>query len=281
MQAILLNKTSPCYSCNQIDNLVKKKFAFQKVGHIGTLDFNAFGLLLILINETNKLHKYFVNLKKRYLVQIKFHISSSTLDNAGELTYHPIQKINFDSLSHLEAKTNFSFQYVIPKLSAKKHFGKPLYFYKHKNIKISDYYKESKIHSFKIINFNQSSLLFETDVESGTYMRSFVQYLCSILNVKGYMVYLKRIQLGPFNLNQAQALSDLNANDFVNLAVYLPFPIWNLKEELHFKKILNGCPLVTSFPFKKLFFFYNKKPLAIYYQKNDIYYCETNFSNLW
>ena len=277
----LINKDNPFISCNKIDQIIKRQNNFKKVGHVGTLDFNAFGLMLVLADYSNKLHQYCENFTKTYLVKLKFNYSSSTLDSSGDIIKHNSSSIDAKKIKLLFNSFPIDFTYQIPKLSAKKYLGKPLYFYHHKNIDTPVCQKTSTINTGKIIELNNNFLLFEVTVQSGTYLRSFCQYICNLITVKGYMSFLLRIGLDKWKLNQSNSITEFDQQKKINLIDHIKIPWFQINPDDAFK-IKNGQKIKLNSTAALLILKLKNKPLAIYKNTGEhIFASKTNFTNYY
>jgi len=194
---------------------LKKNFYFKKVGHSGTLDPNATGLMLLATNGYTKLFDYINQNNKTYEATALLGYSSSTLDIDGDVRM--IENINALSLE-TEINTYFQenlgeIQQTPPKYSAIKVDGKRLYKYARKNQKVDIPVRKVMIYDSKIIKISDNRIVFNITVSKGTFIRSFVEDLGRYLNTSAILENLTRTKIGSLDLkhkNLIKNVQDLN-----------------------------------------------------------------------
>jgi len=179
---ILTNKPKDVTSFRSLGSI--KKHVDKKVGHAGTLDKFAHGLMIVLTGSTTKLNQLFSILDKTYIATIRFCSQTTTLDVVKE---HFIGKI-------MQAPPLYSAIHVDGKRAYKiARSGK--------NIEMAE--REVSIYSFDIISYNNLDLVCKIKVSKGTYIRSIARDLALSCNSRGYLVDLVRTSIGPFQLEEA------------------------------------------------------------------------------
>ena len=219
---ILINKPKGCTS-HDVVNKIKHVFN-EKVGHTGTLDPNATGLLPILIGKGTKLSYYLINHDKEYEVVLKLGEKTDTADSEGQVIEKREVKDTMldennviDSLKHFIGKQ----EQVPPMYSAIKIKGKKLYEYARKNIKVEVEPRQIEIYSIELsdINKTEQTISFKVKCSKGTYIRSLCEDIAEKLGTVGYMKELNRTQDGIFNITDSISLDELednkNNNDFL------------------------------------------------------------------
>ena len=187
MNGFLLVNKEKGYSSNEIVQKIKKKFSLNKVGHLGTLDPDAEGLLIIAINRATKFSNYFLNSDKSYYVEIKLGKSTTTDDVSGEIIEEFEVKCSEDEVK--KEINNFlgkSFQKP-PFFSALKYKGKPLYKYARKGEFINKEPREIEIKEIKNISYKDKICSFQLLCSKGTYIRSIARDLGENLGCGGYL----------------------------------------------------------------------------------------------
>ncbi|MDV3167874.1 MAG: tRNA pseudouridine(55) synthase TruB [Candidatus Phytoplasma stylosanthis] len=218
MDGIFLVNKEKNMTSHDIVNLIKKKFNFQKVGHTGTLDPLAEGLLIILVNKATKLTFLFENLNKKYVGSIIFNYNYDTLDINGKI----LDKSNA-FISEQKIKKVFSYfnkkKYLQtpPMYSAIKIRGEKMYNLARKNIKIKIPPREIYIHNLKMLGRLKNNIIqFQTNVSKGTYIRSLARDIADKMNTYGALNSLTRTKIGPYNLNKAQKIESISLNNLIN-----------------------------------------------------------------
>ena len=261
MNGFLLVNKEKGYSSNEIVQKIKKKFSLNKVGHLGTLDPDAEGLLIIAINRATKFSNYFLNSDKSYYVEIKLGKSTTTDDVSGEIIEEFEVKCSEDEVK--KEINNFlgkSFQKP-PFFSALKYKGKPLYKYARKGEFINKEPREIEIKEIKNISYKDKICSFQILCSKGTYIRSIARDLGKNLGCGGHMLYLKRLSQHKFSLFDAHTIEELSLERTIKIDDFFKdYEKLSLKEE-SLKIFLNGGKV-----------FLNKdisKDLRIYSEDND------------
>ena len=204
---LLVNKPIN-WTSNDVIRKIKSKNHFKKIGHAGTLHPLASGILPNLVNDSTRYFNYFQTLKKSYLAEIKFGLSTSTYDLEGDVE-ETTDKIPNDLNSINEKIPYFlgSIKQVPPIYSAIKKNGKRLYDYARNNENVYLEPRTVNVSEIKIISWESPNLKLIIKCSSGFYVRSFAYDLAKSLNSLGVLVKLSRISYGPFEINDAFDLS--------------------------------------------------------------------------
>ena len=213
---ILINKEKGISSFGVVAK-IRKILNIKKVGHTGTLDPEATGLLPILVGNGTKISKYLIEHDKTYIAKLKFGIKTDTADSEGEV----IKKDNFkldkkDEKFYIEIFNSFigKMSQFPPKYSAIKVNGKKLYEYARENKDIEIKPREIEIYSIKIlyINYDENEIDFEVSCSKGTYIRTLCEDIAKKLETCGYMKELKRIRVNNFKIENSISLEELEQN---------------------------------------------------------------------
>ena len=253
---ILINKEKGISSFGVVAK-VRKILNTKKVGHSGTLDPNATGLLPILIGSGTKVSKYLIEHDKTYIATLKLGIKTTTADEEGEI----IQTDNVvlakeNEKKYIEILKSFigkSLQ-IPPMYSAIKVNGKKLYEYAREEKAVEIKPRDIEIYDLKIIeiNYEQNEIIYEVACSKGTYIRSLCEDIAKALGTVGYMKELKRVIVDSFRLEEAVTLDELENNkenrEFINTHIISIEKIFEskLKIELNQRKkelFLNGVKL--------------------------------------
>lgn len=198
---ILTNKPKDITSFRSLGSI--KKNVDKKVGHAGTLDKFANGLMIVLTGSTTKLNQLFSTLDKTYIATIRFGEETSTLDIEGEV----IHKGDIPTLGQIKQKINEKFLGEIlqapPIYSAIHINGKRAYKLARSNQDVEMPKRPVTIYGFDIISWNDRDLVCKIHVSKGTYIRSIARDLAISCNSRGHLIDLQRVSIGPFNLEEA------------------------------------------------------------------------------
>ena len=264
-QLLVVNKPEG-YTSRDVVNKLSKILNTKKIGHTGTLDPIATGVLVCLTGKYTKLVDLLTALDKEYIAEIKLGIKTDT----GDITGNVIDTSNKVILKNdiLDVLEKFSKKYLqtVPKYSAVKINGKKLYEYARKNIEIELPKREVNIYNLELISFNDDIIKIKTKVSKGTYIRSLIEDICEMLGTVGCMKSLVRTYQGIFGIDEAYTLDDIQNNNFIgkNIHEFLDYPCINI-EECNLKTVLNGGKISNIYDIKnKVILMYDNKDLAIY-----------------
>lgn len=203
---LVVNKPKGLTS-NDVVQIIKKKYNYKKVGHAGTLDPNASGVLVLGINEGTKLLSKLILDKKEYIATIQFGYSTDTYDLEGEKKLETNFKTNLESIKKVlnSINNNETFKQKPPIYSAIKINGKKLYEYARNNISVQINDRDVIIYEKDILNFDFESQILKIRllVSKGFYIRSFANDLGILLNTYGTLIDLVRTKSGDFTIEQA------------------------------------------------------------------------------
>lgn len=248
---IVINKEKE-YTSHDVVSKLKKKLNISKVGHTGTLDPNATGVLPILIGKGTKFSKYLINHDKIYEVELELGKKTDTADIEGKV----IEEKNVDEkyikenlLQVLESFIGKQEQ-MPPMYSAIKKNGKKLYEYARAGEKVEIEPRKIEIYKIDLNKYDKNIISFVVSCSKGTYIRSLCEDIAEKLNTVGYMKNLKRLQVGKFNIKDAVYIDDIdlkNVNDhLITLEEILKeTPCINLGEK-KLKLFLNGVQLTDN-----------------------------------
>lgn len=248
---IVINKEKE-YTSHDVVAKLKKKLNISKVGHTGTLDPNATGVLPILIGKGTKFSKYLINHDKIYEVELELGKKTDTADIEGKV----IEEKNVDEryikenlLQVLESFVGKQEQ-IPPMYSAIKKNGKKLYEYARAGEKVEIEPRKIEIYKIDLNKYDKNIISFVVSCSKGTYIRSLCEDIAEKLNTVGYMKNLKRLQVGKFNIKDAVYIDDIdlkNVNDhLITLEEILKeTPCINLGEK-KLKLFLNGVQLTDN-----------------------------------
>ena len=234
---IIINKEKE-YTSNDVVQIVKHTLN-EKVGHTGTLDPNATGVLPILIGKGTKISKYLVNHDKIYEATLQLGIKTDTADGEGKILESKEIDKNILSEENIN-KTLKSFKgkqtQMPPMYSAIKVNGKKLYDYARKGERIEVPVRNIEIYNLELnkIDLQNNQIDIRIECSKGTYIRTLCEDIAEKLGTIGYMKELNRIQVGEFNIEKAIKIEKLKSNK--NNIDYLKENIISLEKVLENKE---------------------------------------------
>lgn len=198
-----IDKPEGCTSFDVVE-AVRRKIGIQKVGHAGTLDPFATGLLLILLGPTTKRAGEFLGLDKTYTGCIHLGISTDTGDPTGRILQQvPLPELSRENIERVFANFQGERFQTPPMYSAIKKGGQRLYALARKGITIERAPRRIHIHALTLLEFRPPDILFNTHVSSGTYIRTLAEEIALALNTVGHLTQLKRIAISKWSLKEA------------------------------------------------------------------------------
>lgn len=210
---VLLNKSRGISSFKAINKL-KWVIGSNKVGHAGTLDPIAEGLLIVMINNATKFSDNLMKRDKEYFVELELGYETDTYDTEGEITEKYEGNLNISDEKILEVINSFTgeIMQVPPMYSAIKINGEKLYELARKGIKVEREARKVKIYSIREINVENKGkcrISFYTEVSSGTYIRSLVRDIGRKLGVYATMTRLVRTKIDRYSIEESVSLEEV------------------------------------------------------------------------
>ena len=262
---VVVNKEAGKTSRDVVNEL-NHIFSTKKIGHTGTLDPIATGVLVCLIGKYTKLVDLITSYDKEYIATIKLGVKTDT----GDITGHILEENNpAVTLSEVEEMLlNFpkTYDQEVPIYSAVKNQKKKLYEYARENISVSLPKRKVNIYNLELISFKDNLITFKAQVSKGTYIRSLIQDICTKLHTIGTMSSLIRTKQGKFDIKDSYTLNDIKNNNYklLDLQDFLDYPIISLPDTL-IKKVSNGGVIPNTFNIQdKVIFTYQDSYIAIY-----------------
>jgi tRNA pseudouridine55 synthase len=204
--AILIDKPAGPTSHDVVD-AIRRRFQIKKVGHCGTLDPNATGLLIIVLGRGTKLSEKLMGDDKVYEGAIKFGETTDSYDADGEITASlPVPLLTLDQLNEEAAKFVGDLMQIPPMVSAIKKNGVPLYKLARKGIEIVREPRLVHIYNFRFSGYESPLALFKIACTKGTYVRSIAHDLGQKLGCGAHLATLRRSVSGKFDVADATTL---------------------------------------------------------------------------
>ena len=272
MDGILLINKEPNMTSRDVVNKVCHLLNTKKVGHTGTLDPMATGVLVLAINKGLKIVNEIVSLDKEYEAEITLGINTDTLDITGEtLSTKEVNVTNEDIDRVLESFIG-DYDMEVPIYSAVKVKGKKLYEYARNNEEVKVPHHLVKIYELKrTSDIKDNKFSIKCKVSKGTYIRSLVRDISKELGTVGVMSKLNRIKQGKFDIKDCYTLKDIENNDYKILSIkdVLDLPIVEIPDSIY-KKVINGNKINNDFEYDKFLFKKDNKIIAIYEKDDDL-----------
>lgn len=271
---LIVNKPSGITS-RDVVNIVGKTLNTKKVGHTGTLDPMATGVLVLCLGNALKVCELITANDKEYIAKVILGIETETLDTTSPIINTKKTNITKEEIEKVLNSFKGSYLQEVPKYSAVKINGKKLYEYAREGKEIELPKKMVTIYDIQLISdityYNDTtSFYIKTTVSKGTYIRSLIRDIGYKLNTYGCMDSLERTRQGIFNIDNSYTLEEIKNNNYKLLSIEesLPnIPLVEVDNKTLFK-IRNGVKLKKFFAGDMAIIKDKNKVVAIY--KNDL-----------
>lgn len=237
---IVVNKPKGITSRGVVNKLVKV-FGTKSIGHIGTLDPMATGVLVCLIGKYTKLGSIMVNHDKEYIATFKLNVLTDTLDIEGKVIDTADKKISLEDMhGAIEHFNGLTYMQEVPIYSAVKVNGKKLYDYARSNEDVILPKKEVTIYKLELVSF-EDEVKIKCKVSKGTYIRALIRDICAYLGTYGVMTDLVRTKLGDYDISDAYSLDDISNGKYklYSLEDIFDLDVRYINDDNH-KQIYNG-----------------------------------------
>lgn len=268
---VLLIDKPAGFTSRDIVNQVGKIFHTKKIGHTGTLDPMATGVLILCIGSYTKLVDNLTSKNKEYIAVMQLGLLTDTLDTTGKTIKE--ESVNLDEDKIYAAFKNFPREYnqEVPSYSAVKINGKKLYEYAREGISIHLPKRMVSIYSLEILSIDNNEVTFKTCVSKGTYIRSLIRDLGTSLKTYASMRSLRRVSQGAFAIDKCLKISDITENtSLLTLDDLFSYPHFSLNDT-EYQKVLNGNKLSLNSESLYLLLTYQNKTIALYIKDGDTY----------
>ena len=188
--------------------LIKKRVKV-KVGHTGTLDPLATGLLIVLTGKRTKQAGAFLHMDKTYTVEAMLGVTTTTYDVAGETVKTCDRPVTREEVEQILGDFTGDIQQVPPAFSAKKLKGKKAYELARKGVDVDIPAASVTVYSLRLLSFDYPHFKLECDVSSGFYVRSLVHDIGERLGVGATVIEVRRLKVGSYSVENARSLDDL------------------------------------------------------------------------
>ena len=273
MNGILLINKPIDFTSRDVVNKLTKILKTKKIGHTGTLDPIATGVLVVCVGNTTKLCELLTSEYKEYVATIKLGIKTDTLDTTGNIIEEKEYNVTVEQIKEvLNSFLGTSIQ-TTPIYSAVKVNGKKLYEYAREGKEVELPKREINITDIELISYKDDEIKFKTTVSKGTYIRALIDDICNKLNTVGTMSSLIRTKQGKFTLEETFTLEDVENGKYELISIEKALSdIETITiDEDTYNKVKNGAIIPKQFNNDYANLLYNNKIVAIYktYDKDN------------
>lgn len=229
--------------------MMRKRFQTRRIGHAGTLDPLATGVLVMAVGHATRFLRYLPLEPKLYECEITFGETRNTQDGEGEVTSTAEVPADLEAAIRAQIdKLTGTIEQLPPMFSAVKQKGKPLYYYARQGQEVERERRTITIHKFEIMEVGERTAHMLVECSGGTYVRTLAHDLGDLMGCGAYLSGLSRTAVGEFTLEQAAPLDDVKDEDIIPIREALsnlPEYLMNLGQE---KLVLNGGEIKSSQP---------------------------------
>jgi tRNA pseudouridine55 synthase len=256
MNGVIVIDKEKGITSRDVVNRVVKEYNTKKVGHTGTLDPIATGVLVVCVGSATKLVSELTNHDKEYIATVELGVLTDTLDITGNIIKK--EDVNITKEEILEVLNSFKGKYIqeVPIYSAVKVRGKKLYEYARSNEYVELPKREVEIYSIELLDYKDNHFTFKCSVSKGTYIRALINDIATKLGTIGIMTDLRRTRLGKFTLDDCSRGS-------ISIKDVLDIPVIELDKNIE-KKVLNGAKIDDIYNSDKILFVKDNIEIAIY-----------------
>lgn len=254
MNGIINVLKPPGMTSHDVVYFIRRTLNIKKVGHTGTLDPNAAGVLPICIGKATKVTQYLLEKNKKYRAELTLGASTDTQDKYGKvISESPVDTTHEDIIKVFNQFIG-EIDQIPPMFSALKQNGKKLYELARENKVVERKARKVTINDLKIINIDKNKILFDVDCSKGTYVRTLCNDIGLKLNNYGYMSFLLRTEVGVYSISNSYTLDEIkmfSENGRINeIVTSIDYPLVHYKnlylDERFYDIIINGGKIDLS-----------------------------------
>ncbi len=233
-------------------NLLRKALNTKKIGHTGTLDPNASGVLPLCVGKGTRIAEYLLDIDKEYIGELTLGLRTDTQDQDGKVISFSEKRVNQEDIITAMSKYIGEIRQIPPMYSALKHKGKKLYELAREGIEVERKSRMINIYDQKILNIDDDKkVLFYTKCSRGTYIRTLCDDIGMDLGTYGYMSYLLRVGVGPFKIENSYSIDYIKSLKSIDQISEIMTPMDKalahfsnivIEKELY-QKLINGVSL--------------------------------------
>lgn len=269
MNGLLVVNKPKNYTSRDVVNALNKVFNTKAIGHIGTLDPLATGVLVCLIGKYTKLNNLLTMHNKEYIADFKLGILTDTLDATGRVLDTSNNFIKKEKLVRALKKFKKTYMQEVPRYSAVKVNGRKLYDYARHDEEVVPPKKRVTIYDIELLDYEYDDVKIRCTVSKGTYIRALIRDICQYLKTYGVMTGLVRTKINDFKIEDAYTLDEIRNGDYklLSLEDFLDFKVIDLDED-NLNRIKNGniyCDRENDY----ILFKYLNEDIALYYRINE------------
>lgn len=240
MNGVLLVNKERDWTSSDVVAFLRKKLNIKKMGHLGTLDPMATGVLPVTVNKATRLFDLFLDKRKTYVAEFEFGYETDTLDATGTVVCKNDVVVSLEQVEAILPTMVGKISQMPPKYSAKRVDGKRAYDLARSGVDFELKPKTIEIFAIKILENKSNRYTFEIECGGGTYIRAIGRDLAYKFNTYATMLSLERTKVGIFEIKDAKSVHGIDIGDLVPAEQCLSMYDNVVVEHNDYVKIING-----------------------------------------
>ena len=271
MNGILIVNKSEGFTSRDVVNKLSKIFNTKKIGHTGTLDPIAKGVLVVVIGKYTKLCEDLTQTYKEYIATFKLGILTDTLDITGKILDEKDVTVTEEEIRNVIASYKCVYDQEVPIYSSVKINGKKLYEYARNGENVVLPKRKVDIKNIEVIDINKDIVKIKCLVSKGTYIRSLIRDIGESLKTHATMTDLIRIKQGIFDISNSYTLEDIENGNYKLINIEDVMDICVVENDTYLKDVTNGVKLKLDIENKYILFKHEGNNIALYKKDNDYF----------
>ena len=276
MNGILIVNKSDGFTSRDVVNKLSKVFNTKKIGHTGTLDPIAKGVLVVVLGKYTKLCEDLTQTYKEYIATFKLGILTDTLDITGNIIDEKICNVSEEKIRNVISSYKCIYDQEVPIYSSVKINGRKLYEYARNGEEVTLPKRKVDIKSIEVLEINKDIIKIKCLVSKGTYIRSLIRDIGESLNTHATMTDLIRTKQGIFDIKDSYTIEDIENGNYklINIEDVLDLCVINNE---YIKEATNGVKLELDIKNKYILFKSNNEEVALYKKDGEYFRMYVHF----
>lgn len=276
MNGILIVNKSDGFTSRDVINKLSKVFNTKKIGHTGTLDPIAKGVLVVVLGKYTKLCEDLTQTYKEYIATFKLGILTDTLDITGNIIDEKSVNVSEEKIRNVISSYKCVYNQEVPIYSSVKINGRKLYEYARNGEEVTLPKREVDIKSIEVLEINKDIIKIKCLVSKGTYIRSLIRDIGESLNTHATMTDLIRTKQGIFDIKDSYTIEDIENGNYklINIEDVLDLCVINNE---YIKEATNGVKLELDIKNKYILFKSNNEEVALYKKDGEYFRMYVHF----
>lgn len=271
MNGILIVNKSEGFTSRDVVNKLSKIFNTKKIGHTGTLDPIAKGVLVVVIGKYTKLCEDLTQTYKEYIATFKLGILTDTLDITGKILDEKDVTVTEEEIRNVIASYKCVYDQEVPIYSSVKINGRKLYEYARNGENVVLPKRKVDIKNIEVIDINKDIVKIKCLVSKGTYIRSLIRDIGESLKTHATMTDLIRIKQGIFDISNSYTLEDIENGNYKLINIEDVMDICVIDNDAYLKDVTNGVKLKLDIENEYILFKHEGNNIALYKKDNNYF----------